>query len=471
MKKNIKLNRGVGLLLIAASLVSCEKLLEIDPAKNEQPSEVVFSSEVMAKSVLSGAYSLLTTTQTYTNYMTLINGMSAEEVKYMSTAQFTDIMTNKYDPISTSSLSTLWSESYASIYRFNSIIEGLEGNTNISAETVAQMIGEAKTMRAYCFFNLVNMFGDVPLVLTTNVDVSAFMPRTASTAVYEQIIKDLEEAKVVLGEAYVTNNGVTGRQQVNKAAATALLARVYLHTGNYAEALSNASEVIGRTGLYELLDSDHLADIFLKDSRESILQMGSYLNATSGYTYEGATFIPTASATTANYSITESLLESFEEGDLRRSAWVLDLNLGGVNTYQPYKYRNSSIATATASGRIEAPTILRLAEQYLIRAEARLKTGDTDGARADINVIRDRAGLDDLASNADLEEAILQERRIELFCERGDRWFSLKRTGTVDAVMSALRPATWQSYAQWYPIPQGARDTNPNLTQNEGYVQ
>lgn len=463
----MKLKQYIGLAWMLVVLTSCEKLLEIDPPKNERSSELVYLSEETAKSALAGAYYNMSTTQSINSDLTLVNAAAADEV-LTAVALFSDIITNTYDA-STTRTGGLWAALYKSIYNFNSVIEGLTDNTAIAAGVAQQMIGEAMTMRAYCYFHLVNLYGDVPLILTTNVDVNALMPRTAASTVYEQIVQDLEEAKTLLAEEYVENGTVTGRLQPNKWAATALLARIYLYIGNHAQAMSNASDVIGQTGLYTLASGDELSGIFLKDSREAILQLGSSQNATSGFTAEGAEFIPSSIATVANYYLNTELLKAFEDGDRRRDAWVMPLTLGGVETFQPYKYRNNTAAAATASGRVEAPTILRLAEQYLIRAEARLQQGDTEGARSDINTIRDRAGLDELPTGADLEEAIIQERRIELFCELGDRWYTLKRTGTVDEVMSQLRPDTWQSFAQWYPIQQSAINTNPNLIQNEGY--
>lgn len=466
----MKLKQYIGLTCMLIVLTSCEKLLEIDPPRNEQSSSLVYRSEETAKSALAGAYYQMSGTQSINLDLTLVNAVASDEMR-TAVAQFSDIITNNYNPITTTRTGGFWTALYKAIYNFNSVIEGLTDNTSITASVVQQMMGEAKTMRAYCYFHLVNIYGDVPLITTTNVDVNALMSRTAASMVYAQIVQDLEEAKGMLAEEYVVNGTASGRLQVNKWAATALLARIYLHTGEYAGALSNASEVIGQTGLYGLASGDELSGVFLKDSREAILQLGSSQNATSGFTAEGGQFVPTAIATAANYYLSPELLEAFEDEDKRKEAWVLPLTLSGGETFQPYKYQNNTAAAATASGRIEAPTLLRLAEQYLIRAEARMRQGDTEGARADVNTIRVRAGLDELSPSANLEDAIIQERRIELFCELGDRWYTLKRSGKVDDVMSQLRPDTWQSYAQWYPIPQTARDTNPNLTQNDGYIQ
>jgi len=459
----------MGLLLGGLSLSSCEKLIEIDAPTNELPSAVIFKSEGTAKSALAGAYTAVTTSSAFNLNFTQFNAMAAGEIDFMGSTVFQDFMQNTYDPIVTTRMSSLWSEVYVAIYRFNSVIEGVKDNPAIPAAVAQQMSAEARVMRAYCYFHLVNMFGAVPLVDMTDVNSTSTLPRVAATDIYGWMVSELEEAKDLLGESYQSNNNVNSRAQVNRSAAKALLARVYLHIGNYAQAERYAAEVIAKTDLYSLLPKEQLQNVFLKDSKEAILQMGPAVATTNGYTVEGSTFLPTATSTVANYELTSHLLSAFEVGDARRAAWVKESNLSGKQTFQPYKFRNFNQTEALSSGRTEVPMLLRLAEQYLIRAESRFRTNNPIGAREDLNVVRRRAGLNEVAAGANIEDAILKERQVELFCELGDRWYSIKRMGKADAIMGALRPNTWQPYAQLYPIPQGARDTNPFLTQNDGY--
>lgn len=116
--------------------------------------------------------------------------------------------------------------------------------------------------------------------------------------------------------------------------------------------------------------------------------------------------------------------------------------------------------------------VFRLAEQYLIRAEARIQLGKITGAIQDLNKIRARAGLPPLSTSMTRDNAVAaleQERRIELFAEFGHRWLDLKRTNKVDQVIGALKPSTWQPTAALWPVPQVQRRANPFLTQNKGY--
>lgn len=139
--------------------------------------------------------------------------------------------------------------------------------------------------------------------------------------------------------------------------------------------------------------------------------------------------------------------------------------------FTPYKFKYKTSTLAIAAGVSECPMILRLAEQYLIRAEARVKIGtNLSGALADLNVVHIRAGLPESTTivPAALIDEIALENRKEFFCEQAHRWFDLKRTGKADAVIGALKP-TYTTNAQLLPIPQSAIDANPNLTQNPGY--
>jgi hypothetical protein len=143
-----------------------------------------------------------------------------------------------------------------------------------------------------------------------------------------------------------------------------------------------------------------------------------------------------------------------------------------ITYYFPFKYKLNKPEDPQS----EYLMVLRLAEQYLIRAEARAQQGDLTGARSDLNVIRHRAGLNgtNTSTKETLLTAILKERQVELFTEWGHRWLDLKRTGKVNAVMTMVTPqkgGVWENFKQWYPIPRQDLRLNPNLTQNEGYIQ
>lgn len=182
--------------------------------------------------------------------------------------------------------------------------------------------------------------------------------------------------------------------------------------------------------------------------------------------WEGSVIIPASPSVTPTYLCTPALLNAFEASDSRKINWIQSRVFSGQTVYYPYKYKVQQNSVIT-----EYYVLLRLAEQYLIRAEARAQQNSIAGALADLNIIRNRAGLMNTSAGdrPALLSAIEHERRIELFAEWGHRWFDLKRTNRANAVLGTLKPSTWQSTDVLWPIPSGQILLNSSLTQNPGY--
>jgi hypothetical protein len=156
-----------------------------------------------------------------------------------------------------------------------------------------------------------------------------------------------------------------------------------------------------------------------------------------------------------------------EDGDLRRTKWVGEVSDGTQTWYFPFKYKQQ-FNTGTS---LEYSKVFRLAEQYLIRAEARAMTGNISGAQQDLNSVRNRAGLESTTASTSeqLRDAIISERRFELFTEFGHRWFDLRRTGTAEEVLAPIKSG-WRNTDLLLPIPESELLANPNLNpQNPGY--
>ena len=222
-----------------------------------------------------------------------------------------------------------------------------------------------------------------------------------------------------------------------------------------------ASAVLNETALYQL--EQNLDEEFLKQSSATIWQLSP--GATGANTYEGNSFI-FFTGPPSKFALTAELVAQFENNDLRKLHWVKQITNGSQVWYHAYKYKKDM---ATPSS-VENSIVLRLAEQYLIRAEARAKQGELIGAKEDLNVIRQRAGLPNtLAITAEeILTAIQQERRLELFTELGHRFLDLKRLGQLDTVLGS-KPG-WSNTDQLWPLPQAEMDANPFLVpQNPGY--
>ncbi|MCG8321570.1 MAG: RagB/SusD family nutrient uptake outer membrane protein [Cytophagales bacterium] len=454
----------IGSVLIGISflLPSCEDFVDIDPPITEIVSEDVFDNDAIATAAISGIYTEMFRAQAFTHTLTLNNGRAADEfINFSSDVSFQAFFDNGLDPMNPN-LETYWNEFYGYIHSANAIIEGLANSTGVTIEIKEQLEGEAKFIRALCHFYLVNLWGDVPLITTTDFQTNSRVSRTASAQVYEQIIQDLIEAQNLLAEDYSFSGGQRGRP--NKSAASALLSRVYLYVGDWQNAEESASEVIINSN-YNL--ASDLNEVFLLNSSETIWQLWSVFSGGGINTFDGELLI--FSATPTNVALRDDLLNSFETGDERGANWVGSFSDGTDTWYYPFKYKvqdgNQGVPIT------EALSMLRLAEQFLIRAEARAQQGNVTGSQDDLNMIRNRAGLTNTTSNdqTSLLAAIEQERRVELFAENSHRWLDLKRTGRTDAVLGVVKP-NWQNTDVLYPLPRADFDKNSNLRpQNPGY--
>ncbi|SFD15596.1 SusD family protein [Chitinophaga sp. CF118] len=456
-------------ILLITVLTGCEKMIEIPAPITEMSSTLVFSSEKTALSALSGAMSSTTNSLTMSVYLTSYTAMAADELKFLANTNYEELEKNTYMPLSSTSavsnLNTMWADLYAGIYRFNSLLEGVQNTTALSDSLKIQLSANAKFMRGLCYFYLVNLYKDVPLILVTDVNQTALAPKDSASKIYNQIIADLVQARDVLPDNYTSVTVPGARTIITKWAASALLARVYLYTGQWALAEQEATKVIESSGsLFVMTPTATISNVFVKNNSEAILQFGSYISATTGYTYEGMSFASNGT----QYSLLPEFINSFASGDVRRTKWIRDTTYLGVLNYQPYKFKVTTSANGT--GRMEAPTVLRLAEQYLIRAEARLQLQRAVEGRDDMNVVRVRAGLTASTSTdaAVIALEIEEENKHEFFCENGHRWFDLRRTNRIDAVLGALKP-TWLPRAAYFPLPQTAINANPNLIQNPDY--
>lgn len=449
---------GIGLLLVAGSY-SCRKFVAVPDPVNQIVSDEVFKDDATATSAVAGLYSQIMSVNLHLldGAMTVYPALSSDELYNTTTNSTLDPFTQNAIPANSPAVQTnIWRYGYNYIYQANSCIENLNAAAKLTAGIRQQLTGEMEFSRALCYFYLVNIFGDVPLVTTTGYQKNAVMARTPVADVYTQIITDLKDAQAKLNAAYPAAD----RGRPNKWTAAALLARVYLYRQQWQQAADAASSVIN-SGAYTL-ESD-LNKVFSPAGNGVIWEL---MPVQASYnTAEGATFIPSSATVKPPYALTTYLLNAFEPGDKRKSSWLGKNTVSGTAYYYPYKYKVRSGTTKT-----EANIVLRLAEQYLIRAEAQAQLGNTTDALSDLNKIRVRAGLPALSglNKQDCLTAIMKENRIEFFAEWGHRWFDLKRTGQADGVLGAEK-TNWQPYAAFYPIPQSELLENVNLVQNPGY--
>jgi hypothetical protein len=430
-------------LLISSS---CREFVAIDPPRTDLIRATVFASDATATSAMLDIYNQMhaggfASGDLYS--ITFFGALSADEgINELSFIPEEQAINDNAILVDNFAILGVWSDLYKCIYKANAILEGVTASTGMTTAVKKQLQGEAKFARAFCYFYLVNLFGDVPLVTITTYQTNQNIGRSPAASVYQQVVADLTDAQNLLPDGFAISNDE--RIRVNKGAATALLARTYLFTGDWVNAEKESSLLIADSALYNL---DPLNEVFLKNSTEAIFQLPPVGGPTFDYI-----------SAENNYQLQPVMINAFEPSDQRSVNWVS----GNIAT--KYKTGDDSYS--------EYSMVLRLAEQYLIRAEAYARQNDIANGLSDLNVIRNRAGLppSTAASKTTLLAAIAQERRVELFTEWGHRWLDLKRYGAADSVLAPLKPA-WVPTAALYPIPIAQIINDPAMTQqqNPGY--
>ncbi len=460
--------------------MSCKKAVEAGNPETKIREQSVYNSAGTAAAVLTSLYVDLSLVEI--EGVPFIVGLLSDELTLYNapSAWYRPFYQND---ITSDRFIGMWMNIYGKVYVVNAAIEGLNNSTELSTDIKNQLLGEAKFMRAFYHFYLVNLYGDIPLVVTTDYSVNMLLPRTPVKTVYQQIINDLRAADSLMGDKYLdgyVTNETTERLRPTKWAAKTLLARAYLYNEEWAKAEAYASEVINHAALYELLP---LNQIFLKNSRETIWAL-QYVKKSDINAWEGLCFVlPSTGPDGGMYPVylNDFVLQAFESGDQRKEDWV-----GVAAGYHfPYKYKAGRLETAE----VEYSIVIRLAELYLIRAEARIRQDKIAEGIADLNKLRERATdktappanqLKQLASNLSEEkamEAVLHERYVELFTEWGHRWLDLKRTNTIDERMKIVTPAKgggeWRPFQALFPISPDEIKKNPSLRghQNPGYIE
>ena len=358
---------------------------------------------------------------------------------------------------------------YRGIARVNTAITriGLMEASLFSDGRKEALLGEVHFLRALHYFDLVRLFGAVPLVLeeTTVIDpeVNA-VPRNPEEQIYNQIIEDLNTAILNLEEVYESANEVpVGR--VSAGAARGLLAKVHLTLKQYDQVIQVSQPLL--TAGYRLLsDFESLFNQENKNNPEVLFAV-RYNGGEEGNVFPELVLpTPEAQFDFLKFNTpTPNSIEKFIGEDTRAATSFVNRN---GNNYV-FKWRNG-----TAFNSSDYNVVLRYADVLLMRAEALNLSGQTGDAIELLNQIRNRAGLADYNGGTDqssVDGAIFEERRIELMYE-GQRWFDLKRRGYdfAQTTINIAKPdVSFAEFEMLLPLPQEELDKNPLLTQNPGY--
>ena len=505
------------LLLLAAG---CKKALNYTPEVFVAQTQV-FKDQAGATAAVTGIYTQLQTlkksdyaligiigtdearctyqSQGYGDYWANVTGLDVYDLKFSS---------QNYQ------LSGFWADCYLGIANANFAVQGIPGASIQDPSVAARLMGEAKFMRALFYFYLVQLYGDVPLRLETT-PFSAGVKRTPSKDVYAQIIADLQFAVSNLWTK--AKNPDIGRASVE--AAKALLGKVYLTTGDYADAKTQFEDLINNNSLTLLTNYADLFDGKHENNAESLFEIqysldpgntqglqnlfGSYAGAPiSGEAFNIHTpgYGGTVVMATSYYSDTifdktndkryaASIWPHRYDGNGNTMDWWVD---PGLPTIKKYDISSNDIDINNSGKNLY---YLRAADVYLMYAEVLNELGQTSAALVPLNKVRNRAGLQNLEvvlggtpTQTALRTEILVERSRELGAE-GWRWFDLKRTNTLVArvqlydnprayyvgINGPSDPHPAQNISaknMLYPIPLAELQTNLALSltdQNPGY--
>ena len=453
---------GIVLLFIVFWLNSCNDFTEIDTPVSQLNTAAVFEEKNTAYSAMANVFAQMRDNGMLTGKTTGMQkemGLYADELTwYGNSAQSSANFFNNTLIPTHPTLATWWNNSYSQIYAANSVIEGVAASTKLLLADKEQLTGEAKFARAFLHFYVLQLWGNVPYVTGTDYTYNSTVKGLPAAEVYIKIIEDLESAITLLPEEYINPT----RVRPNSYAAQALLARVYLYAGMWPEAANSASAVLNKTDIYTWVTD--LNTVFLKGSTATIWQYAP--RTPTRNTDEGTTFIFNAGPPNS-VALTSSLVNAFEPNDQRKAKWMRSISKGSTTWYHAYKYKK----TGSNTPQVEFSIVLRLAEMYLIRAEARARQGELTNAKDDLNVIRNTAGLGNTTAvtQDEILAAILHERQVELFSEFGHRFFDLRRFDALDSALSGVK-ADWNNTDNLLPLPQTELNLNPNLgPQNSGY--
>lgn len=431
---------------ILLSVVSSCDVLDVKPQSSILASEAFKDKKGIEKGIL-GAYSSFQNLSYYGRTFLIFSDLAADNLEHPADAtalEYRQVDNNAILPENGSVLG-IWSSLYEGINVANNVIARVPGMGDMTDTEKNQALGELYFIRALNHFNLINYFGAVPLKTTPTVGTGELdIARTDKAGVYQQIIDDL-----LFAEQHLLASGPKVR--ASKYAAKALLARVYLYKGDYALAIDKATDVIDNGG-YSMPD---YASVFEDGSSESIFEIDfTDLNRNRIAEYN----FPKSLNGRREVAPSSSLLDAYETDDERYEATIA---FSGTLAY-PVKYDDLAIGADNV-------IILRLAEMYLIRAEAEARLeGDVIAIQEDINMIRERAGLSETGAStySELLLAIERERRVE-FAFEGHRWFDLVRTGRATQVLANVTSPN----QLLFPIPLDEILTNksPGMHQNDGY--
>lgn len=464
-------------IALLSVIVSCNEYLDIQQEGRTEASSF-FKTQDDALQATSAIYSFLRSWENSAFPYQFVFGVPADDVVKGSNpgdASFINAYDNFSYTVSDEGVRGYWIGQWQAVNRCNQVITNVP-NIDMDTTLKNRLVAEAKMLRAYFYFNLVRIYGGVPIY--DKVEAVYDKPRNSVEEVYNFIIADLTSAAEILPQSY----GASDLGRVTKGAALGLLSKVYLYKKDWQKAYDTSNQVIAMG--YSLdPDFNHLFRPAGEFGSESVFEVNCQCSAQ----YGGSQYAEVQGVRNqfgwGFFTPSAALENAFEPGDIRKELTILrngettpegDLiamqDPNSVTTFNQKVYVPTSLNNnACGYGSIQNIRILRFAEILLINAEAANELGNTGTAITNLNKVRTRAQLGDTTAStqAALRTAIWHERRVELALE-GDRFVDLVRTGQAATVLAPYGFTPGKN--EVFPIPLDAIDQSHGaFTQNPGY--
>ena len=449
---NLK-STSFSLFLLLLTVSSCNNFLDVKPLESISDA-VTITDQNSALTALRGVYSALASGDYYGTSFQSVGYLSGDNIQWTGSQSQVQEFINHRVNADNSTIAAVWNGIYRTINRANNVLAKVPAVTDQTLTTALknQYLGEAYAIRALAYFDLARTFGGVPLITSPTVKPTdnVGIKRSSQAETYAQVLRDLEAAEPLLP-------ATTDRYRVTQKTVFALKARYYLYQKDYAKAEEYATRLIGDAANYRLLKP--FGTFFQSDARgtaESVFEI--FYNGTTEVNSHRGQWQPQTNGGTRQWAPNDALVTLLNNPAVggTRSALVAKDNQN--RWYGNLYYRNPAS---------DPSYIFRIAEAYLIRAEARVQQDKVPEALTDLNAVRDRAGLTALTVATATKEAVLlaveNERRVE-FALEPHRWFDLVRTGRAGAVLNVTDPNRFV-----LPIPVQQLLSDPALEQNPGY--
>lgn len=435
------------IFLILLTFTSCKQFLDVQPRDAVSDEETIVDKS-SAQTAVRGMYRALGSDNYYGSLFQTFGYLSGDNIQWTGSQAVIQQFISHAVTADNANVATVWSGIYVTINRANQIIDKIPALADSSFSTADRnaLLGEAYFVRGLSYFDLARTWGGAQLVLkpTVTINDTKGIRRSSLTETYAQVFSDLQTSATLLSEN-------TNRYRATRKTAWALLSRYYLYQQKWDSAVLYSTRLIDDATNYRLLKP--YSAFFSNNAvatAESIFEISYSATNTNGHRNY---WQPPANGGTRQWAPNDALVSLLNAGGNRNTA-IAVTNQG--LWYGNFYYRSPATDPAY---------ILRIAEQYLIRAEAHAQRNELEGALADLDAVRDRAGL--TASTATTQSEILlaieNERRLE-FAFEPHRWYDLVRTGRAATVLGVTDEKRYL-----LPIPIAEINADASLEQNPGY--